>query len=472
MSQEIYCLCGEPLPVGANYCPRCGREMRQICPVCYSERRLLSRSFRAASTWCPVKGELLTTCVRCGRWFPSGIARCPDPGCGGAVDSLFPGSTGRASDGSGGTRNWQWPAIWDRHNPDYAPPIYGGWQSTTPVHTAFAAHGQLYMWTADALLSPGSTSQAQDGKEAWRCWLGFGSEPEPTLTPPALATLLGGAAILATAGGFVAAGLFTGKSSEALKLTAGRPIAHASSSIAWFGWALDSGNNARLYHAGVSPAWRNITASIAADVPAELAPRSGTRMLAFEDTAYWTAENGTPCSYCRTDAKLTLHGENQPGLLPAWCDARGMRTIRSGSDGIRCGLDPLIPGGLHREAAAGYGPVRDVFTAQGLTVIVGDTVVTLDTTTGYVQGGGRFNGQWIAGAMAPAENGAPDQEPRLLMLTKDGEEASLIALRASSGGEEFVWRARGQRPLSLLSAGSLLYIVLERGIISIAAAHR
>ena len=44
----VTCLCGEPLRIQGNFCVRCGRENRQLCPVCFDERRLLATVERPA----------------------------------------------------------------------------------------------------------------------------------------------------------------------------------------------------------------------------------------------------------------------------------------------------------------------------------------------------------------------------------------------------------------------------------------
>ncbi len=466
MIQPI-CLCGEPLQSGANYCTLCGREVRQICPVCFEERRLLHRPGGSPSSWCLARGELLNACVRCGRWLQTGISSCPDPNCGGVVEPVWPASVGKSPNGAGRTNGWQWPSVWDRHNPAHKAPVIGGWQSSSTVYAAFLAHGRLYAWTGDALLSPDPPgASTQDSRDAWRCWLGFGSDPEPAFAASSLAALLGGAAILAARNDFVVAGLYTGKAIEAVRMNTGTPIAHTASALYWAGWA-EGAEGAALWYAPVSPVWRNTAAKRATQSTTEMAPRRGSKMLIDGDTAYWVSEGGVLCALNCTTGEAAVLTAALAGQHVGWCDARGVRTVTAGADGIRVALDPVVQDGLLREAAGGDGPLRDLFMADGLTAVVGDTVVTLDSHTGYVQGGGRFNGQWIAGAIAPAESEAPDQEPRLLMLTRDGEDGSLVALRPSSGGEEFVWRARGIRPIGLLTAGSMLSVVHDRGTVTI-----
>src|SRR4051812_40901229 len=79
------CLCGEPMRPNANYCTRCGREMRQLCTACFDERRLLAIRDQTASPWCSLRGEVLVACRRCGRWLTADSQQCPDPGCHGAA---------------------------------------------------------------------------------------------------------------------------------------------------------------------------------------------------------------------------------------------------------------------------------------------------------------------------------------------------------------------------------------------------
>jgi hypothetical protein len=190
-------------------------------------------------------------------------------------------------------------------------------------------------------------------------------------------------------------------------------------------------------------------------------------MLMKDGLAHWISEEG---SLWRLNCE-TLKAErlSQPSaeLFIGWCDSKGAHTLKSSGEGIRVGLDAVQPGAVAREASGGKGPLRDIFAANGLIAVVGEQVVTLDSRTGYTLGGGKYTGQWVAGALADPQPDAPDQEPRLLMLTQDNDFGDLIALRPSSGGEEAVWRAQGVRPSGLLVAGKRLYVVHESGVVSI-----
>lgn|GEM_PF-2986695 len=474
METVCVCICGQQQRPNTNYCPRCGREIKQICPVCFEERRLLSVYTPYASPWCERRGELLLACRRCGRWLPSGVATCPDPACHGAVTETWPANTGRAPDGSGRTDGWRWPSQWDRQNPAYRAPVSTEWSADSSVNAAFVAHGRLYVWVGASLIAPGvgpaGTPAVQSTAAApWKCWLGFEGNPAPTVSIDSRVALFGGGAILATTVDFVIGGLFPGRADQALRLNTGVPISQAASSGWWAGWATNGGRPV-LYSAAVNAQWRN-TECRAPGAPQIAAPRSGAKMLMLHGVAYWIAENGAAWSLiCDTGICSQLTDPSTEARL-GWCTAsdtrEGVHVLRVSGDGIRVGLDPVTAGSVAREAPGGTGALRDVLAVQGLITVVGEEIVTLDSRTGYSLGGGKYTGQWVTGALAEPEPDALDREPRLLMLTRDNEDGNLSALRPSSGGEEAVWRGKGIKPTGLIVAGRRMYVVHETGVTSI-----
>lgn len=467
------CLCGQAIAPQANYCSKCGRENLQVCPVCFEERRALSNLDLYASPWCAKRGELLVACSRCGRWLPAGVTVCPDPGCRGRVRETWPSNTGSAPDGAGRTDGWRWPAEWDRQNPAYRAPVYASWNAEGTVYAAFVAHGKLYVWVGSSLIAPGvgkdgapSIGAAQS--PSWKSWLGFDGVLSPTIGRGSAVALTGGGAILACAQDYKIVGLFPGRADEAMPLHLGAPVCQCAADGWWAGWVLREGH-AELYAARISAQWRNTACVRVPTVSSFAAPRQGARMLMQGGVAFWVSDQGALWALnCEQNVCRQL-SEPAADVLIGWCgaDSNGAHLIRSGGDGIRVGLEPTGSDRVQREAPGGSGPIRDLFASKGLIAVVGEDVVTLDSRTGYILGGGRYTGQWIAGAVAETEADSPDREPRLLMLTQDGDAGNLTSLRPSSGGEEPVWRGSGTRPTGLIVAGRRLYIVCETGVVSI-----
>jgi len=446
-----------------------------MCPVCFEERRLTSGYTPYASPWCDKRGELLIACERCGRWLPSGVTTCPDPGCRGHVHETWPANTGRAPDGAGRTDGWRWPSEWDRQNPAYKAPNAATWASDLPVNAAFVAHGRLYVWVGTALIAPGvgpagAPTVASANAAPWKCWLGFDGLPSQSVGADSRVALFGGGAILAVENDFVIGALYPGRADEALKLQLGAPVAQVASDGWWAGWAMKSGLPA-LYSAHVNAQWRNTACRQIVGAGTAAAPRSGTRMLLKQGSAYWISEEGSLWRLeCETGVCVPLT-EPAPDTRIGWCGAEGAHIVKDGGEGIRIGLDPVRIGFVAREAPGGNGPLKDVFAGKGLLAVVGEQVMTLDSGTGYVLGGGKYLGQWVAGALAEPEMDAPDREPRLLMLTQDNEDGNLTALRPSSGGEEAVWRGPGVQVTGLIVAGRRMYVVHNSGVTSIRSAH-
>jgi hypothetical protein len=466
----ITCLCGEPLRSDGNFCVRCGREVRQLCPVCFDERRILATVQPGAPSWCQVRGEALAACKRCGRWLTVDTPQCPDPECRGSVGLTWPATVGRAADGAGHADTWRWPAVWDRRNPRYKAPRLDTWNSSGPLHAAFVTQGRLYAWVETTLVAPEgeaggplAPATTQGGQTPWRCWLKLDGQPSPLLPLHQRVALVGGAAILSAQNDFLLAGLYPHRSDDVFMLNLGTPLAQAASENWWVGWSRRSGVPT-LWTAPVPASWRQIDPQQIVDAPAGAAPRENTQIALREGMAAWIGEDG---ALWRLDcARRELQPVTEPlvGAQRVWYAPEGPSTVRLTGNGLLVGLDPRDRSRAAREAPGGAGPFRDLFAGSALLAVVGEMVTTLDPHTGYTIGIGRYSGQWVTGALTEAQPDALDREPRLLMLTYDQGNGNLSALSPSSGGEEQVWQAPGLRPLSLIIAGESLYIVHERGI--------
>ena len=464
------CLCGEPLRVNGNFCVQCGREIRQSCPVCFDERRLIATRDVHASPWCENRGEALSACIRCGRWFPADCRQCPDPGCRGSVGFTWPVVTGASMTAAGVASPWVWPASWDRNNPSYSPPRMDAWSSDAPVHCAFAAHGRLYVWaetsivipagpTGGPLSAPGETQGA-----AWRCWLGLDGRPDPQVPSASRVSIVGGGAIFATVTGYLAAGLAPGRSDDFIPLEIGSPLLQAAADGWWVGWSRQSGR-ASLWTGPIPASWRGLACGEIDDVPAEAAPRKGSPLSLQSGLATWIGEDS---AIWQLDCRCRdLHRLTEPFLdaQAVFGDRNGLYTVRDGSDGLWIGPVGGKDAGAMRVMSGGDGPLRDLFGSGEMLAVVGQAVTAVDTRTGETTRGGRYTGRWIAGALTEAQSGAADPEPRLLMLTEEAGLANLVALRLASGVPEPIWSAPKIRPLGLIPAGEDLYVVLETGIV-------
>jgi len=475
----ITCVCGEPLRAGANYCTLCGHEVRQQCPVCYAERRLIAIRDPKASPWCSQRGELLCACTRCGRWFGADAVQCPDPTCRGAVAPNWPASIGRSANGAGSGAPWIWPAAWDRDNPNRTAPAQDDWSSDTIVHAAMAAHGRVYVWTGTGLVAPsgvacGPLAELEAGQPgvSWRCWLGHDGIPNIEIASGGRLAMVGGGVVAACRNEFMLTGLDPSRKDDAIPLEIGVPIAQASGDGWWVAWSRKGGIPA-LWSAAVSASWRNLATRQIAQAPPESAPRENTPQTCSGGIANWIAADS---SIWQLDCRSQEVKQVVPpvvGVQRIWRDATGLHHSRSAGDGLRVALGPGVETGSSREVAAGAGPLRDVFASPTLVAVVGKTVIALEQGTGNAIGEGKYSGRWIAGiltANAPGDSRHPtldtqfSREPRLLMLTEEGGDGNLAALRTSSGVADVLWRGIGQRPIGLITAGESLYIVHERGV--------
>ena len=474
----VTCLCHEPLRADANYCARCGREVRQLCPVCFEERRLIAKQDPYGSPWCGSRGELLCACARCGRWLTADARQCPDPGCRGLAAPTWPASTGKPADGAGRAAEWVWPAAWDRDNPNRTAPLHNEWYGESLIHTALVAHGRIYLWAETSLIAPhGSAAGPLPGTDSgdfdtpWRCWLGHDGEPNPLVSGSSQAAIVGGGAILAAKNGFLLAGLDPNRTDDVVTLDIGTPLAQVSGEGWWVGWSgVPSGSRdgypqgAALWLAPTPASWRNLACRQIAEAPPQSAPRAGAPILLQGGMACWTDAEGALWQLDCRCREVQQVSEPIPGIQRIWRDDNGLHTIRAADNGLRVALGQGLDTGSVREVGGGIGPLRDVFASPVLAAVVGKQITALAPGTGDVIGEGKYSGRWVAGALAGAEANAADQEPRLLMLTEESGIGSLVALRPSSGVEDEIWRAPGLRPIGLIAAGESLYVVHERGV--------
>jgi hypothetical protein len=467
---SVTCLCGEPLRPEGNFCVRCGRENRQICPVCFDERRLLALSAPGVSPWCDTRGEVLSACQRCGRWLTVDTGECPDPECRGRVGLTWPASTGGVPDGTGRAEFWRWPAAWDRRNPLFKAPRLDTWHSTGTVHAAFIAQGRLYVWADTALLAPEgeaggplAATPAPGLTTPWRCWLKLDGQPDPNLPVAQRVALVGAAAVLAAKNDFLLAGLYPYRIDDVVPLSLGSPLAQVAAEGWWVGWSRQSGRPT-LWLAAISATWRQLECRQIPDVPPHAAPRENTSPALRDGMACWIGTDGALWQLDCQRGELQMLTEPLVGAQRVWRTDEGSHTVRLTGNGLLVGLDAVNPVRTVREAPGGAGPFRDLFVMPTLLAVVGEGIATLDPRTGYPIGLGKYSGQWVAGALAEAQTHAADQEPRLLMLTFDRGNGNLSALSPSSGGEEAIWQGPGVRPLSLIIAGESLYVVHERGV--------
>ncbi len=473
-ASTVTCLCRRPVAAGANYCVACGREVRQRCPVCFDERRLIAARDGRESPWCEPHGELLSACSRCGRWFAADIRQCPDPACRGSVGPTWPVTTGASPDGTGTAGTWRWPAAWDRDNPRYTLPAVTSWAGNGQVHSALIAHGRLYVWVETSLISPsgpagGPLTAAEDtgAGTPWSCWLGHDGQANARIAAGTRVAVVGGAAVLAAANGFLLACLYPGRTDDVVPLSIGTPIAQGSSDGWWVGWCL-AGSAPALWIAPVPANWRSLSPEQVIEAPPDSAPGDNARLTIVGDLAHWIAQDG---AIWQLDCRCRALRQVKPpmaGVHRIWCDAAGPHPVRSAGDGLRVSLGAGTPGGAEmitlRDVACGVGPLRDVFASPELVAVAGRTVIALDSRSGNAIGEGRYTGRWIAGALAEPAADALDREPRLLMLTDDAGDGSLLALHPASGVVDVVWRESRVRPLGLIPAGESLYVVHEGGV--------
>jgi hypothetical protein len=271
---------------------------------------------------------------------------------------------------------------------------------------------------------------------------------------------------------FMLAGLDPSRKDDALPLNVGAPIAQVSGDGWWVGWSRKDGVPA-LWIAPISASWRNLAWRHIEQAPPESAPRESTTLTCYGGIVNWIAADSSVWQLNCSNQDLKQVLPPTVGIQRIWRDATGLHHCRSAGDGLRVALGPSVESGSSREVAAGAGPLRDIFASLSLVAVVGRTVIALEQGTGNPIGEGKYSGRWIAGILSAniygdTRNPTPDapylREPRLLMLTEEGGDGNLAALRTSSGVADVLWRGLGQRPIGLMTAGESLYIVHERGV--------
>ena len=318
--------------------------------------------------------------------------------------------------------------------PTHLAPRHDTWRSDTRLYAAFVAQGRLYVWTENALLMPEGTvggplaDSVGQGQEApWHCWLTLNGQPDPHLPAYHRVVIAGGCAVLAAKENFLLAGLYPGRADDVVSLNIGVPLAQAASAGWWVAWSRQSAR-AILSFAPITASWRKLDYQQVPDVPPESAPRVNTPLAMQDEMAYWIGEKGDLWQFdcrCRDLQRLT---EGLAGAQRVWRANDGLHVVRATGDGLVVGLNAVTQERTLRFAQAGGGPLQEVLASSTLIAVVGEKVETLNAQTGDTIGGGKYSGQWIAGALAEARPDAADQEPRLLMLTYDMGKGNLTGL--------------------------------------------
>jgi hypothetical protein len=380
------------------------------------------------------------------------------------VLSPFPLQTGRRWDGSI-LPDWNWPVIWEREHPEHTPPRVDWWTSQSEVQAAFVAHGRCFVWEAGTLVSP-------DEANGWRLRDDAGgpgavSWRSPLAAPLAVAAkvpldervaVLGGRAILATANGYAQADLRHAGDSNLL--WEALPLAQVSGPTGWAAWGSEQGVTA-LRIASVPVGGAPVQAEVMSLPPGATLARRG-RLVQRDGWVYWPGQDGAVWAL-----ELKTHAV-QPvwnavdGLLDLWVGADGPRVVRESLGQIAVALTGPRAGGANLTVPAGAGPLRGVCGLDPLLVVVGDRVLTFDARTGdRLHEALRPPGIWIGAALVRT----PDQEPRLLTLTRDNGFATLTVTRLSSGVHDLLWREATLDPKTLLPVADKLYLVHSRGLL-------
>lgn len=462
---EIACpACRALLAPEARYCAQCGLEALQPCPSCQGALRELVTVRRGTSPWCESCERLLTACERCGRWLLPGAERCPDPQCGGRVLSPFPLQTGRRWEG-GAQSDWTWPVTWEREHPNYAPPQVEWWTSQSEVQAAFVAHGQCFVWEVGTLVSPdeGSGWRSREaaggpGAVSWRSPLSASLGSAAKVSLDERVAVLGGRVILATEHGYAQADLrHPGDSSV---LWEAQPLAQVAGATGWVAWG--SERDALSLRVAPVPTGGAPVQAEAVPVPPEAALARRGRMVQREGRVYWPGQDGAVWELELRSRTVRSAWSSVNGLLDLWVGADGPRVVRESLGQIAVALTGPRDGHANLTVPAGAGPLRGVYGLDPLLVVVGDRVLTFDARTGdRLHEALRPPGVWISAVLVRT----PDQEPRLLALTRDQGFATLTFTRLSSGVHDLLWREATLEPKALLPVGDTLYLVHSRGLL-------
>jgi len=456
--------CSAPLDSESRFCAHCGLEVVQACPACDSAPRELPTLSRGMSPWCESCERLLSACERCGRWLLPGTEHCQDPQCAGLVLSPFPLQTGRRWEG-GVQSDWVWPVIWEREHPQHALPRVDWWTSQSEVQAAFVAHGRCFVWETGTLVSPEEDGgwrprdgAAGPGAVSWRSPLAPPIATAAKVPFEERVSVLGGRAILATAGGYAQADLrHPGDSSV---LWDAVPLAQVTGPTGWAAWGNDRGVLA-LRVASVPVGGAPALAKAVTVLPGAALARRG-RLVHRDGRVYWPGQDGSVWELELKTRSARSVWNAVDGLLDLWVGADGPRVVRESLGQIAVALTGPREGGANLTVPAGAGPLRGVYGLDPLLVVVGDRVLTFDARTGdRLHEALRPPGIWIGAVLVRT----PDQEPRLLTLTRDNGFATLTVTRLSSGVHDLLWREPTLDPKALLPVDDMLYLVHSRGLL-------
>ncbi len=425
--------------------------------------------------WCEACEALLYACERCGRWLLPGIRLCPDPQCASRALPVLPQHTGRRWDARGTAVVWSWPPIWDRAHPEYRAPVAEEWPCEEPLHTAFVAHGLLFAWAGNSLLSPDPVlgwvrvdeagrplaAPAGDAGAAWQCPLGSTGVPAAGVPFIERATVAGACAVLAMERCFVQVGLRHRGDTYALE--GGLPLAQVAGPAWWAGWSRGtSGEGSPELRIARVQATGDLSPPQPVALPAEAALAQGGRMALRDDMLYWPAATGAVWRLRCATGEADVVAAPEDGFLWTWAFERGARLVRERRGQVYLTLAIPEEGAAGPGAPVGAGPLRGVFDHSQLVVVAADRLIAFHPRSGErLCEALRPPGRWVDGALASA----PDGEPRFLALTVEGGFATLTAVRMSSGAQDLLWRQIDLEPRALLPVGNDLYIAHTRGVI-------
>lgn len=431
----------------------------------------------ALSAWCTACDTLLHACERCGRWLLPGSGTCPDPQCGSRVLPIRPQHTGRRWDGRGTAVGWGWPVAWDRAHPEFRPPLAEEWPCEEPVHTAFVAHGTLFVWAGTNLLIPDpavgwvqvneagtalSTPPAsQDGLiagAAWQCPLGPAGLPAAGVPFTERAAVAGACAVLAMERRFVQVGLR--HRGDIYPLGGGAPLAETAGPSWWAGW---SGHEtaAELRYARVL-ATGDLSPAQAVPLPASAAIQPGSKLVVRDNNVYWPGGDGAVWKLDCTSGEARPLFDPTEGFAWVWSREDGPRVIRERRGQVYLMLSAAEDRQAGLGAPVGAGPLRGIYDHPELLLVAADRLIAFNPRTGErLCEALRPPGRWVDGALATA----PDGEPRFLALTVEGGFATLTAVRMSSGAQDLIWRQADVEPRALLPVENELYVAHTRGVV-------
>jgi len=482
------CACYYELEANAIYCPGCGREVEQECPVCtydgHVQERFYLNYLEPLAYWCCNEYVILSACTGCGRWFSPETHRCPDPRCAKRVLPALPEHTGRLSNNQGHSMEWIWPIAWDRkpEQPQHQleEPQIDVWDAPDAVSGALAAHGHLYVWTGTNLLGlpdsfgylGGLPTQRRMQPFLWSDapighWLplGYGGGAVAEVDTVDRMAVVGGTAILATTEGYLMTDLCRLEQSRLLK--PGRPVAHTGGAGWWAAWIMEA-DGPRLYVASPVKEWEALRC-YPVTAPEQACPSSSRNMILHEDTAYWLAQDETlwqmNCAEAfqsQGSAGLKRIERNTKGASYLWADTDGAHVVRSVDRGVVVSLTAANGSTSNLTVERAYGGIRLICALQNWIVAIGDEYAyPLNRRQIGNQFQYRLRGRCVSAVLAPTIS----KEARLLLLYHTTEGARLDVYLPLSGAEDTLWHQKGLTPQALLPVGDSLYIVHQYGVV-------